>query len=324
MIKAVRLEAGKPPESLSIQDIPETLQKKSGYIWVSLENASQQEIETTLAGTFQFHPLAIEDCLSVGYQTPKVDDFDKYLFIIANAIEPDGSMKSLDTNELDIFLGTNYIVTCFTDETMPCVSTVWQRLSKDDRMAARGVDVICHALLDTLVDEYMPLLDQMDEEVEQLEDRVLANPETATLERLLTLKHMVMSLRRVINPQRELINRLCRDEFPQIGKVSQIYFRDVYDHLGRIQDMSESIRDIVSGAMDIYLNSTSLRLNVVMKALTIVSTIFLPLTFLAGVYGMNFKYFPELNQPWAYPALWVVFGLIVLFMLLFFKKRGWF
>jgi magnesium transporter len=324
MIKAVRLEAGKPPESISVQDIPANLRKRTGYLWVSLESASPEEIETVLAGTFQFHPLTIEDCLSIGYQTPKVDDFDKYLFIIANAIEPDSSLQKLDTNELDIFLGDNYIVTCFTDETMPCVSSVWQRLSKDDRMAARGVDVICHALLDTLVDEYMPLLDHMDEEVEMLEDRVLANPETATLERLLTLKHMVMSLRRVINPQRELINRLCRDEFPQISKISQIYFRDVYDHLVRIQDMSESIRDIVSGAMDIYLNSTSLRLNVVMKALTIVSTIFLPLTFLAGVYGMNFKYFPELNYPWAYPTLWGVFALIVIFMLAFFKKRGWF
>lgn len=324
MIKAVRLEAGNPPESISIQDIPGNLQKATGYIWVSLENASPEEIESILAGTFHFHPLAIEDCLSIGYQTPKVDDFDKYLFIIANAIKPDGSMKNLDTSELDIFLGTNFIVTCYTDETLTCVSSVWQRLSKDDRMAVRGVDLICHALLDTLVDEYMPLLDQMDEEVEQLEDRVLANPETATLERLLTLKHMVMSLRRVINPQRELINRLCRDEFPQIGKVSRIYFRDVYDHLVRFQDMSESIRDIVSGAMDIYLNSTSLRLNVVMKALTIVSTIFLPLTFLAGVYGMNFKFFPELELTWAYPALWVVFALIVVFMLIFFKKRGWF
>ncbi|BCY18784.1 cobalt/magnesium transport protein CorA [Leptolinea sp. HRD-7] len=324
MIKAVRLEAGKPPESISLPDLTSVLHKHSGQIWVSLENASVEEIESVLAGIFQFHPLAIEDCLSVGYQTPKVDDFDKYIFIIANAVKPSASEDNLETSELDIFLGDNYIVTCFTDETMPCVSSVWQRLSRDDRMAARGVDMICHALLDTLVDDYMPLLDSMDEEVELLEDRVLANPETSTLERLLTLKHMVMSLRRVINPQRELINRLCRNEFPQIGKISQIYFRDVYDHLVRIQDMSESIRDIVSGAMDIYLNSTSLRLNVVMKALTIVSTIFLPLTFLAGVYGMNFKYFPELELPWAYPALWGIFALIVVMMLLFFKKRDWF
>ena len=283
-----------------------------------------EEIESVLTGIFQFHPLTIEDCLSIGYQTPKVDDFGSYIFIIANAIHPDGDLKNLETDELDIFLGDNYIVTCYTDETMPCVESVWARLSKDDRMATRGVDFICHALLDTLVDDYMPLLDKMDEEVEWLEDQVLAKPESKTLEKLLSLKHMVMSLRRVINPQRELINRLCRDDFPQVGKISQIYFRDIYDHLVRIQDMSESVRDIVSGAMDIYLNSTSLRLNVVMKALTIVSTIFLPLTFLAGVYGMNFKYFPELNWRYGYPLLWVVFAMIVAGMLIFFKKRGWF
>jgi magnesium transporter len=324
MINAVRLEAGKIPESIPPEDIPACLKKGDGSLWVSLEHASAKEIESVLTGIFQFHPLTIEDCLSIGYQTPKVDDFGKYLFIIANAIRPDGDLKNLDTDELDIFLGENYIVTCYTDEMMPCVESVWARLSKDDRMATRGVDFLCHALLDTLVDDYMPLLDKMDEEVEWLEDQVLAKPETATLERLLTLKHMVMSLRRVINPQRELINRLCRDDFPQVGKISQIYFRDIYDHLVRIQDMSESVRDIVSGAMDIYLNSTSLRLNVVMKALTIVSTIFLPLTFLAGVYGMNFKYFPELNWPLGYPLLWVLFAFIVAGMLIFFKKRGWF
>ncbi|GAP22898.1 magnesium/cobalt transporter CorA [Leptolinea tardivitalis] len=324
MIKSVRLEAGKPPESISLSDISRFLEKPRGIIWVSLEKASNTEIESILSGVFNFHPLAIEDCESIGYQTPKVDDFDHYLFIIANAIHPDANLKDLATSELNIFLSEHYIVTCFTDEAMSCVQNIWQRMSKDDRLSARGADFICHAILDTLVDEYMPLLDKMDEEVEWLEDQVLANPETATLERLLTLKHMVMSLRRVISPQRELINRLTRDEFLQISAVSRIYFRDIYDHLVRIQDMSESIRDIVSGAVDIYLNSTSLRLNTVMKALTIVSTIFLPLTFLAGVYGMNFKYFPELELTWAYPALWFVFLLIVVLMLTFFKKRQWF
>ncbi len=324
MIKAVRLEAGKPPESISQSDFPDFIKKPGGTLWVSLENSDNPEIEAVLSAIFQFHPLTIEDCMSVGYQTPKVDDYDKYIFIIANAIKLNGGFKNLETNELDIYLGDNFIVTCYTDESMPCVQSVWQRLSKDDRMTSRGVDFLCHAILDTLVDEYMPLLDQMDEEVEWLEDRVLANPETATLERLLGLKHAVMSLRRVISPQRELINRLSRDEFPQIGEISRIYFRDIYDHLVRIQDLSESIRDIVSGAVDIYLNSTSLRLNVVMKALTIVSTIFLPLTFLAGVYGMNFKNFPEINWYYGYPMLWVIFILIVAGMLYFFKKRGWF
>lgn len=324
MINAVRLESGLPPESISQADIPQFLKKSRGFLWVSLENACSEEIHEVLAGIFQFHPLTIEDCLSIGYQTPKVDDFDSYIFIIANAIKPSVEFEDIQTSELNLYLGDNYLVTCYTDDSMPCIQSVWQRLVKDDRMANRGADFLCHAVLDTLVDEYMPLLDQMDEAVEWLEDVVLANPETSTLERLLTMKHSVMSLRRVISPLRELVNRLSRDEFPQIDKICRIYFRDIYDHLVRIQDLSESIRDIVSGAVDIYLNSTSLRLNTVMKALTVVSTIFLPLTFLAGVYGMNFKYFPELNWPFGYPLLWLVFAIIVAGMLFFFKKRGWF
>jgi len=324
MIKAVKLQPDQPPENFSIDQVSTFQKKPEGTIWVSLENASSEEINSVLLDTFKFHHLAVEDCQSIGYQTPKVDDFGKYIFIIANAIKPNGGFRGLDTIELNIFLGDNYIVTCFTDEHMPCVENTWQRLERDERMTTRGVDFLCHAILDTLVDDYMPLLDEMDEEVEWLEDQVLAKPEKQTLERLLTLKHAVMSLRRVISPQREFINRLSRDEFPQVGAISRIYFRDIYDHLVRIQDLSESIRDIVSGAVDIYLNSTSLRLNEVMKALTVVSTIFLPLTFLAGVYGMNFKYFPELNWWFGYPLLWVIFLLIVLGMLAFFKKRGWF
>jgi magnesium transporter len=324
MIKIIKLVTDKPPEEIPLSAVADFLKTPVGIIWVSLEQASEAEINQVLLETFQFHHLTVEDCLSVGYQTPKVDDFGKYIFIIANAIKPNGGFKGLDTIELNIFLGDDYIVTCFTDEHMPCIENTWQRLGRDERMTTRGADFLCHAILDTLVDDYMPLLDEMDEEVEWLEDQVLAKPEKETLERLLTLKHSVMSLRRVISPQREFINRLSRDEFPQVGKISRIYFRDIYDHLVRIQDLSESIRDIVSGAVDIYLNSTSLRLNEVMKALTVVSTIFLPLTFLAGVYGMNFKYFPELNWYFGYPLLWVIFIVIVLAMLAFFKKRGWF
>jgi magnesium transporter len=324
MINSVKLVAGKQPAYLKQEEIAGFLSRPEGTLWVSLEKASTEEIETVLTEIFQFHPLSVEDCLSIGYQTPKVDDFTDYIFIIANAVKPNGGFKSLDTLELNIYLGENYIVTCSTDDLMPCVESVWKRLERDERLAARGVDFLCHAILDALVDEYMPLIDQMDQEIEWLEDQVLEKPETATLERLLLLKHSLMSLRRIINPQREFINRLTRDQFPQISPAGRLYFRDIYDNLIRIQDLSESIRDIATGAVDIYLNATSLRLNVVMKALTIVSTIFLPLTFLAGVYGMNFKYFPELNWLYGYPLLWLVFLIIVVAMLIFFKKRGWF
>jgi len=174
------------------------------------------------------------------------------------------------------------------------------------------------------VDEHLPLIDKMEEEIDQLEDRVLARPEPQTLSRILDLKHAIMSLRRIISPQREVMNRLSRDDFRLIDRQSRIYFRDIYDHLVRIQDMTESLRDIIGGDLDIYLNSTSLRLNEVMKALTIVSTIFLPLSFVAGVYGMNFHYMPELSKTWGYPMAWGIFVLIVVGMVTFFKKRKWF
>ncbi len=154
--------------------------------------------------------------------------------------------------------------------------------------------------------------------------KCLKSPGIEILERILTLKHSVTALRRIVSPQREVINRLSRDEYQQIDHQAKIYFRDIYDHLVRIQDMSESIRDLVSSALDIYLSSTSLKLNNVMKALTIVSTIFLPLTFLAGIYGMNFHYMPELSWKYGYPLVWILCILISAGMLYYFKKRGWF
>jgi len=185
------------------------------------------------------------------------------------------------------------------------MNEVWKRIERDSRIYSHGPDFFCHAILDTIVDEYLPLIDKMESEIDWIEDSVVAKPSPDTLERLLSLKHSVMSLRRIISPQREVINRLSRDEFPQVGAYSRLYFRDVYDHLIRIQDLTDAIRDVISGSMDIYLNSTSLRLNEVMKALTIVSTIFLPLSFVAGVFGMNFRYMPGLNSP---AGFWVIFS----------------
>lgn len=316
-------QEGPTQKDLTTDQIKSALLEPEGLLWVSLEAASVDEINLVLRDAFNFHPLSIEDCLSDGYQTPKIDDYVSYLFILANAIL-DGKELSqdLDTNELNLYLGSNYLVTCYTSGNMPCIDSTWKRLERDERLHIYGADFLCHAILDTLVDDYMPLLDKMDEEIEWLEDEVIEKPRPKTLERVLLLKHVVMALRRHVSPLREVTNRLSRDEFPLIDRQSRIYFRDIYDHLVRIQDLTESIRDIVSGALDIYLSSTSLRLNEVMKALTIVSTIFLPLSFLAGVYGMNFKYMPELD--WGYPLVWVAFLAVGVGMLIFFKRRKWF
>jgi magnesium transporter len=296
----------------------------AGLLWVILQDAQAEEIADVLRDTFQFHPLTIEDCESVGYQTPKVDDFEEHMFILSHALIRDGEdLENLNTQELDMFLGKNYVVCSYRTDTMPPVDHIWTRLEKDRRLIQNGADFLCHAILDALVDDYMPLIDKMDEEIEWLEDRVLEKPNPETLQRILALKHSTLTLRRIVAPQREIMNRLSRDEFSLITANHRIYFRDIYDHLVRIQDLAESVRDIVSGTLDIYLSATSNRLNEVMKALTIVSTIFLPLTFIAGVYGMNFKYFPEINWQYGYLYVWILFAAILIAMLLFFRKRGW-
>lgn len=309
---------------LTFEQIQSALAIPENLLWVALDHPEESEVQHILQGVFNFHPLTIEDCLSSGYQTPKVDDFGSYLFIIVHAFNPGSDLNQLDTMELNLYLGSNFLVTSQNHSSMPPVEYVWKRIKKDERLHLNGSDFLCHAVLDALVDDYMPLLDKMDEEIEWLEDKVMAKPDPQTLERILNLKHTVMALRRIVSPQREVINRLSRDDFPMIDRTSRIYFRDIYDHLVRIQDLSDTIRDIVSGALDIYLNSTSLRLNEIMKALTIVSTIFLPLSFFAGVYGMNFEFMPEIGWRYGYLMVWIIFITIFLGMVFYFKKRGWF
>lgn len=317
-------ETKKKESNLSLSEIREKLTDDRGLLWVDLSEPSPEEAEQILSQVFRFHPLAIEDCLNLGYQPPKVDDFIDYIFLIMHVLEKDQEFGDLSTNELNIFLGKNYLVTFILDKAPSFMEEVRARLDLDARLYSNGPDFLCHAIIDRLVDDYSPVLDRMDDEIDILEDLVLEHPIPHTLERILALKHGVMSIRRFVSPQREVINRLSRDEYPVINQKSRIYFRDVYDHLARYHDLSESLRDLVSSAMDIYLSSTSLRLNNVMKALTIVSTIFLPLTFIAGIYGMNFKYMPEINWRFGYPMVWVVSILVSLGMLYFFRKRGWF
>lgn len=316
---------GVPQRDLTVPEIRESLKQVEGLLWVSLEQPDSAESELILRDVFHFHPLAIEDTYSETYQPAKVDDFMNYLFLVFHAIHPSPNLEELETMEIDLFLGPNYLVTSYHTPTMPPVDAVWRRLERDERIYTNGSDFLCHAILDALVDDYMPVIDQMDEEIEWLEDQVLSKPNPEILQRILSLKHSVMSIRRIVGPQREMINRLSRDDFPQIDRQSRIYFRDIYDHLVRIQDLSESVRDIVSGALDIYLNSTSLRLNEVMKALTIVSTIFLPLTFFTSLYGMNFLIlYPDIKWTEGFLFVVMVCILLVAVMLIYFRRRKWF
>lgn len=325
MFRGMYLHSGKSPEIIdSIDEIKRYLALPEGITYVSLEDASTDELDVVLRGIFNFHPLTIEDCESPGYQAAKIDDYGSYIFLIAQAVDPRQDLSDLKTMEIDLYLGSNYLVTCSTDPGVPFLPTIYSLLYKDARISNNSSDFLCHQILDALVDDYMPLIDQMETEVEFLEDSVMEKPTTETLHRLLSLKHSIMELRRIVGPQRELMNRLSRNEFAQITQDSLIYFRDIYDHLVRIQDLTDLIRDIVSGTLDIYLNSNSLRLNEIMKALTIVSTIFLPLTFITGAFGMNFLKIPGASHPFGFLIIVAFSILLAGGMLLYFRIRNWF
>jgi magnesium transporter len=313
---------------LTLEEIGQVRQKSEGLLWVSLEKPTNEEVKQVLTDCFQFHPLAVEDCLSLNYQPPKVDDFSDYLFIIVHALRPNCAVDQLDkefaTVEFNCFLSQNYLVTVYRAADMPAVQTAWERLKRHYRLLERGVDILCYALLDYMIDEYLPFLDAMDEEIDRLEDEIFAKPQTTLLQRVLVLKHSTITLRRILSPQREVMNRLSRDEFPQIAPEHRIYYRDLYDHLVRLQDLSEGTRDTITGAIEAYLSVTSNRMNEIMKTLAIISTIFLPLSFVAGVYGMNFEYMPILEWQYGYYYIWGIFILMAVGMIWLFRRRGWF
>lgn len=300
------------------------LKDMDNLLWVSLEQATHEEFQLILNDLFHFHPLAIEDTESIGFQTPKVDDYGQYLFIVVMALLGDHKRSLLTSEEFDIFLGQNYVVSSYSSPKITAVEKLRTRLQRDERMQTNGADFLCHALIDIIVDDYSPPLEELEDKLEALEDQVLAKPQQETLKQILHLKHAIISVRRVIAPQREVINHLTREDYPMIDRQSQLYFRDIYDHLVRTYDWIDILRDMATNSLEVYLNATSVRLNEVMKALTIVSTIFLPLSFVAGVYGMNFHFMPELSWKWGYPLVWVVFLLIAGGMLYYFRKRNWF
>lgn len=307
----------------SIAELKELLTRDTGVVWVHLHQGEPSEYTTILKDVFNFHPLAIEDTLSYGYQPPKIDDFQDYLFIIVHAITSNNELSELATEELNCYLGRNYLVTVCHNATIQPVETVWERVHRDERIIERGADFLLHTVLDTVVDEFLPFLDRIDDEVGSLEDQIILDPKPDALKRILELKHTILALRRISSPQREVMLRLSRGEFDLLSQQSQIYFRDIYDHLVRVTDLSEGVRDVVGSTLDTYLSVSSNKMNEVMKALTIVSTTILPLSLVTSLYGMNFRIMPELEWRYGYLMVWIIMGLIVAGMMWYFHRKRW-
>lgn len=307
------------------EELATVLPDVRGLIWLDLTNEPPESCESLLLKTFGFHPLAVDDAL-VESHVPKIDDWGSYLYVVLHAIVFDEQTEEIDTVELDLFLGQHYLVT-HHDQPIEAVDRVWNLCQRDRRHLQKGADHLLYRLADELVASYMPVIEQMDELIDRIEDQLFDHPAPRTIERLFALKRALLHLRRILAPQREVLNKLARDDYVVIDAADRVFFRDVYDHLVRLHDISESLRDLVSGALDTYLSVINNRMNEVMKTLTLITTLFMPLSFVTGFFGMNF-FQPTIRlDAWTGPVAFVLvlvgMVLIPLGMYLWMRRRAW-
>jgi len=306
-------------ENVSLKGIKDFIDKDGFFIWVDFE-APPEEDFNLLAKVFNFHPLAIEDS-KTKFNLPKIDDYKEYLFIVWSDLLDISNTDRIKTAEVDVFLGKNFLVTIH-DKKVKSIDSVYARCKETPDFMGRGIEWVLHDVLDRMVDGDFLLVDRISDEVDELEDKIFKASTKEDLKKLFLYKRQLLNIRKIIAPQREIINSLIRHEL-FIERRAYIYFQDIADHLIRIIDFVDTARDIISMAVDIYLTTVSNRLNEVMKKLTIVATIFMPLTLITGIYGMNFKNMPELYWQYGYFTVLLVMMLIAVGIFIYFKFKRW-
>ncbi len=290
--------------------------------WVNVVGIQQVEVLEKLGSCFVVHPLALEDILNTE-QRPKVEDYGEDLFIVVKLISYNEKKDEVEAEQISLILRPNALLS-FQEKEGDDFAAVKERLrGGKGRLRKMGADYLAYTLLDIVVDQYFIVLEKLGERIEILEGKLLTDPNTPTLQKIQNLKREMLLLRKWIWPLREVISSLERGEFPGIQESTRIYLRDVYDHTIQVMDSVEIYRDMLSGMLDIYLSSLNNRMSAVMKVLTIIATVFMPLTFLAGVYGMNFKHMPELDWPWGYPLVLMIMAGVAVLMLTLFRRKKW-
>ena len=313
-------------EGFSADELPQLLADKTNVIWVDLMGETPEQVEQAvdiLSNVFKFHHLTVEDSVETRNQ-PKIEAFPDYLYFIVHGVKPDETSSfNFATKELDGYLGDNFVVT-FHKERFRSIKIVKQQLRTSTFACQRGAPYVLHQILDQLVDLYMPIVDDFDDTINELEERVLRmRGGNAILRELMKLRRSVARLRRISARQLDLLYRIAHGEFPQIPENHLPFFRDVHDHLQRISDLAENYRDLVGGLFDIHFSVVATKTNDVMKTLAVVSAIILPLSLIAGIYGMNFENMPELKSRNGYFLTLVVMALVTLGLLVYFWRRGW-
>jgi magnesium transporter len=302
-------------EAFPLKDLPTVT-------WINIDGLHEIDIIEKIGQHFNIHPLVLEDILNTG-QRPKTEEFENLIFVVLKMLHYNKNSKNMGSEQFSLVLGSNFLLT-FQEIQGDVFKTVRERIRRPKtRIRKSGCDYLAYALIDAIVDYYFVILEAIGDRIEDLEIQLLDNPTHDTLESIHEMKREMIYLRKQIWPIREIINSLVKSESSLIQEYMHIFFRDVYDHTVQIIDTIESYRDILAGMLDIYLSTLSNKMNEVMKVLTIIATIFIPITFIAGIYGMNFKFMPELEWRWGYAMVWGVIVVAAGIMIGFFKKKKW-
>jgi magnesium transporter len=290
--------------------------------WVNVDGIHQVQTLEKLGECFELHPLTLEDILNTD-QRPKIEDFGEYMYVVLKMFSYDDKSNEILIEQVSLILGANFVLS-FQENVGDVFNPIRERIrSGKGKIRKMGADYLVYALLDAIVDNYFIILEKIGEQIEFLEEKLVINPVPETLNIIHKLKKEMLFFRKSVWPLREVISVLERGESQLIKGSTKIFLRDVYDHNIQIIDTIEMLREMLSGMLDIYLTGISNRLNAVMKVLTIIATIFMPLTFIAGVYGMNFKFMPELEWHWGYPVILLTMFAISISMLVYFKRKKW-
>ena len=314
----IRCSRGDRLEEISREAATDLLSRRDANLWLHFDTPTEEELDF-LKEKFAIHHLTIEDIVNQN-QRPKIEPFENYVYLAIHPLRREAKWE-IEPSELDLLLGRGWIVSVHYGP-LPGLIDNSQLHERIPAALGRGADFLFYTLVDLVVDSYFPIMDDVEDKIESLEDRLLLRAHPGDMNRLLSLKRSIVHIRRAVTPQREVLNQLTRHDFPFVRPENLVYFRDVYDHLIRIAEELDSLRDILSSVLEIHLASTSNQLNATMKRLTAYGTIFIAITAIAGIYGMNFKFMPELEWRYGYFVVLGVMAAISLGLYFYFKKRG--
>ncbi|MFP3953597.1 MAG: magnesium/cobalt transporter CorA [Candidatus Acetothermia bacterium] len=321
-MKSYLIQKDKVESVSDLDDCLRWIREEEGFIWIDIEGSEFDKLEE-ISEDFRLHPLSIEDSENKR-QRPKLELFNDYIFLIIRTPNPDLEQGEVDSLQLALFLGENFLITVHRED-IKSIEEISEKLNKGGTpFITKGPDFLAHSIVDYSVDRFLTILEGFDHRVEEIEDSVLDNPSEEILQKISDVRGEILYLQRVINPLRDEIGKLTRRSPGLVSDEVKVYFRDIEDNLTRCIELLINYRELISGTRDMYMTSISNRMNEVMQTLTIIATIFIPLTFIAGVYGMNFSFIPELDWQWGYFWVLGVMGLVTVGMVVYFKSKDWF